>query len=158
MDQRSIVLYLRIKGMQLDAIHSDLVATLDTDAVASLTVAKYAGSASFVPKKDGPPNEPTNVEPDLVGHAILAALAEHPFSSVRELSVDLPSSINYAPAPDSLAWLQATTFTMSPPLFDSRAEANASQYIPRALTAPVDPEIPPMALHRDVGRAVDLLV
>ena len=86
MDQKSIVLYLRMKGMSLEDIHSDLVTTLGTDAVAYTTVTKYARSASFVPKKDGPPNEPTNVEPDLVGHAILAALAEHPFSSVRELS------------------------------------------------------------------------
>jgi hypothetical protein len=34
MGQKSIVLYLRMKGMALDAIHDDLVRTLGKDAVA----------------------------------------------------------------------------------------------------------------------------
>jgi hypothetical protein len=34
MDQKPIVLCLRVKGMALDAIHDDLVPTLEKDAVA----------------------------------------------------------------------------------------------------------------------------
>jgi hypothetical protein len=49
LDQKPIVLYLRMKGMALDAIHEDLVHTLGKDAVAYSTVAKYARSAQFVP-------------------------------------------------------------------------------------------------------------
>jgi hypothetical protein len=40
MDQKPNVLYLRMKGMSLDAIHEDLVRTFKTDAVASSTVTK----------------------------------------------------------------------------------------------------------------------
>jgi hypothetical protein len=41
-DQKPIVLNLRMKGMALDAIHHDLVRTLGKDAVAYSTVTKYA--------------------------------------------------------------------------------------------------------------------
>jgi hypothetical protein len=34
MDQKPIVLYVRMKGMDLDAIHDDLVRALGRDAVA----------------------------------------------------------------------------------------------------------------------------
>jgi hypothetical protein len=47
MDQKSIVPYLRMKGMDLDAIHDDLVHTLGKDAVAYSTVTKYARNAQF---------------------------------------------------------------------------------------------------------------
>jgi hypothetical protein len=46
MDQKPIV-YLRMKGMPLDAIHDDLVRTLGKDAAAYSTVTKYACSAQF---------------------------------------------------------------------------------------------------------------
>jgi hypothetical protein len=45
MDQKPIVLYLRMKGMAVDAIHDDLVRTLEKDAVAYSMVTKYARSA-----------------------------------------------------------------------------------------------------------------
>jgi hypothetical protein len=47
MDQKPIVLYLRMKGMALDAIHDDPVRTLGKGAVAYSTVTKYARSAQF---------------------------------------------------------------------------------------------------------------
>jgi hypothetical protein len=40
MDQKPIVLYLRMKGMTLDTIHDDLVRTLGKDAVVYSTVTK----------------------------------------------------------------------------------------------------------------------
>jgi hypothetical protein len=52
MDQKPIVLYLRMKGMALDAIHDDLVRTLRTDAVTSSTVTRYACSAQFSGQKE----------------------------------------------------------------------------------------------------------
>jgi hypothetical protein len=54
MDQKQIVLYLRMKGMALDAIHDDLVCTLGKDAVAYSTVTKYARSTHF-PAERKPP-------------------------------------------------------------------------------------------------------
>jgi hypothetical protein len=86
MDQKTIVLYLRMKGISLDAIHEDLVRTLCTDAVTDSMVTKYARSAKFSPKKGRPSSEPPVVESSLVDDAILAALADCPFSSIRELS------------------------------------------------------------------------
>jgi hypothetical protein len=88
MDQKPIVLYLRMKGMALGAIHDDLVPTLGKDAVAYSTVTEYACSAQFSGRKEVTPPEAPNVECSPVDDAILTALAEFPFpfSSVRELS------------------------------------------------------------------------
>jgi hypothetical protein len=47
MDQKPIILYLRMKGMALDVIHDTLVRTLGKDAVEYSTVIKYARSAQF---------------------------------------------------------------------------------------------------------------
>jgi hypothetical protein len=52
MDQKPIVLYLRMKWMVLDAIHDDLVRTLGKDAVIDSTATKYARSAQFFGRKE----------------------------------------------------------------------------------------------------------
>jgi hypothetical protein len=87
MDQKPIVIYLRMKGMDLDAIHDDLICTLGKDAVAYSTVTKYARSSQFSGRKETTPPEAPDVERNPVDEAILTALAEFPFpfSSVREL-------------------------------------------------------------------------
>jgi hypothetical protein len=94
MDQKPIVLYLRMKGMVLDAIHDDLVCTHGKDAVAYSTVTKYACSAQFSGRKESTPPEAPDVERSPVNEVILMALAEFPFSSVRQLSrrICLPRS------------------------------------------------------------------
>jgi hypothetical protein len=88
MDQKAIVLclYTRGMGMSLDAIHEDLVRVLGENAVAYSTVTKYVRSEKFPPKNDGPPSQPISLEPGPIGQAILTALADYPFSSVRKLS------------------------------------------------------------------------
>jgi hypothetical protein len=89
MDQKPIVLYLRMKEMALDAIPDDLIHTLGKDAVAYSTVTKYARNTQFSGRKEATPR---------VDEAMLTALAEFPFpflfSSVRELSrmIYLPRS------------------------------------------------------------------
>jgi hypothetical protein len=94
MDQKPIVLYLQMKGMALDSIHDNLVCTLGKDAVAYSTVTKYACSAQFFSRKEAIPPEAPDVERNPVDEAILTALTEFPFSSVRELSrrICLPRS------------------------------------------------------------------
>jgi hypothetical protein len=96
MDQKPIVLDLRMKGMGLDAIHDDLVRTLGKDAVAYSTVTKYACSAQFSGRKEAIPPEAPDVEGSPVDEAIFMVLTEFPFpfSSVRELSqrICLPRS------------------------------------------------------------------
>jgi hypothetical protein len=94
MDHKPIVLYLRMKGMALDAIHDDRVRALGKDNVAYSTVTKYGHSVQFSSLKEATPPEAPDVECSPVDEAILAALAEFPFSSARELSqrICLPRS------------------------------------------------------------------
>jgi hypothetical protein len=96
MDQKPIVLYLRMKEMALDAIHNDLVRTLGKDAVAYSTVTKYARSAPFSGRKEATAPETPDVERSPVDETILTALAEFPFpfSSMHKLSqrICLPRS------------------------------------------------------------------
>jgi hypothetical protein len=98
MDQKPIVLYLRMKEMAFDAIHHDLVRTLGKDAVTYSMVTKYARIAQSSGRKEVTPPEAPDVERSPVDEAILTVLAEFPFpfsfSSVRELSqmICLPRS------------------------------------------------------------------
>jgi hypothetical protein len=104
MDQKPIVIYLRMKGMVLDAIHDDLVRTLGKEAVAHSTVTKSARSAQFSGRKEATSLEAPDVERSPVDEAILTALAEFPFSSVGELSrrICLPRSIMHRHLTQSL--------------------------------------------------------
>jgi hypothetical protein len=79
MDQKPIVVYLRMKGMTLDAIHEDLVRTLGKDAVAYSTVTKYARSAQFSGRKEATHPEAPDVEHSPVDEVIFTTLAEFPF-------------------------------------------------------------------------------
>jgi hypothetical protein len=94
MDQKPIVLYLRMEGMALNAIHDDLLRTHGKDAVVYSRVTKDARSDQFSGRKEASPPEPPDVERSPVDEAILTAFAEFPFSSVRALSrrICLPRS------------------------------------------------------------------
>jgi hypothetical protein len=104
MDQKAIVLSLHMKGIWLDAIHEDVMRVLGESAVAYSTVTKYVRSEKSPPKNDGPLSQPLTVEPGPVDQAILTALADDPFSSVRELSrlTCLPRSTVHRHLTDSL--------------------------------------------------------
>jgi hypothetical protein len=106
MDQKPIVLYLRMNGMVLDAIHDDLARRLGKDAVAYSTVIKYARRAQFSRRKEAASPEAPDVERSPVDEAILTALVEFPFpfSSVRELSrrICLPTSTMHRHVTQSL--------------------------------------------------------
>jgi hypothetical protein len=75
-----------MKGMALDAIHDDLVRMLGKDVVAYSTVTKYARIAQFSGRKETTASEAPDMERSPADEAILTALAEFPFSSVRQLS------------------------------------------------------------------------
>jgi hypothetical protein len=45
MDQKTIVLYLHMKEMEIDAFHEDLVHILGKEAVACSTMTRYARNA-----------------------------------------------------------------------------------------------------------------
>jgi hypothetical protein len=88
MTQRPIVAYLSLKGISAREIHDDIVATFGPDAVSSSSVIRYLREARFPPSKLEP--HPADVQRDLddSDQAILSALEDSPFASVRRLSTD----------------------------------------------------------------------
>jgi hypothetical protein len=97
MMQRPIVAYLSLKGMSAREIHDDIVATLGSDAVSYSSATRHLREARFPPSKPEP--HPADVQSDLddSNQAILAALEDSPFASVRQLCrlTDLPSTTVY---------------------------------------------------------------
>jgi hypothetical protein len=86
MAQRPIVAYLSLRGMLVCEIRDDIVATLGPDVVSYSSVTRYLREAQFPPSK--PELHPADVQRDLddSDQAILAALEDSPFVSVRQLS------------------------------------------------------------------------
>jgi GMP synthase-like glutamine amidotransferase len=101
MTQHPIVASLSLKGMSAREIHDDIVATLGADAVSYSLVTRYLREAQFPPSK--PERHSADVQRDLddSDQAILAALEESPFASVRQLSrlTHLPSTTLYRLSP-----------------------------------------------------------
>jgi hypothetical protein len=151
-----------MKGMALDAIHDDLVRTLEKDAVAYSTVTKYARSAQFRGRKEVTTPEAPDVEHSPVDKAILTALPEFPFlfSSVRELlrGICLPRSIVHRH--EHLT--QSLRFTVRHlrwvPHFDGGTEANSGPDGNRTIAGPLGAKHAPVARHCHLGRVVDLFV
>jgi hypothetical protein len=88
-------------------IHDDIGATLGSDAVSYSSVTRYFRGARFPPSKSEP--YPANVQRDLddSDQAVLAALEDSPFASVRQLSqlTHLPSAIVYRRLTQSLGFV-----------------------------------------------------
>jgi hypothetical protein len=97
MTQRPIVAYLLLKEMLTREIHDDIVATLGPDAVSYTSVTRYLRKARFSPSK--PESHPPDIQKDFddSDQVILAALEDHLFASVRQLSrlTHLPSTTVY---------------------------------------------------------------
>jgi hypothetical protein len=167
MDQKPIVLCLRMKGMALNTIHDDLVRTLGKDVVAYSTVTKYARNSQFSGRKETTTPEAPDVEGSPVDEAILTTLAEFPFpfSSVRELSrrICLPrSTVHRAPCTGTsrnhFASLHRATSSMDPPRFDGGTEADSGPDGNQTITYPLRAKHAPVARHCHLGRVVDLSV
>jgi hypothetical protein len=72
-----------MKGLSAQDIHGELVAVLGSDAIGYSLVPKYRRETRIPPiPRDSPEKPPTTVPDD----AILDALQQQPFSSVRELA------------------------------------------------------------------------
>jgi hypothetical protein len=104
MTERLTVAFPSLKGMSACELHDDIVATLGADAVWYSSVTRYLREARFPPSK--PESHPTDVQRDLddlddldSDQAILTALEDNPFASVRQLSrlthLHLPSTTVY---------------------------------------------------------------
>jgi hypothetical protein len=107
MTQRPIVAYLSLKGMSAREIHDDIVTTLGSDAVSYTSVTRYLREARFPPSK--PELHPADVQGDLddSDQAILTALEDSEFASVRQLSrlTHLPSTTVYRRLTQSLGFV-----------------------------------------------------
>jgi hypothetical protein len=173
MDQKPIVLYLRMKGMGLNAIHDDLVRTLGNDAVVYSMVTKYARSVQFSGRKEATLPEAPDVEGSPVDETIFTDLAEFPFpftftfSSVRELSrrICLPrSTVHRAPAsasasaPHAITSLHNATFSMGLPLLDGGTEADSCSDGNQTIAGPLGANHAPVAQHYHIERIMDLFV
>jgi hypothetical protein len=92
--QRPIVAYLSLEGMSARGVHDNIVTTLGPDAVSYSSVTCDLREARFPPSKPEP--HPTDVQRNLddSDQAILVALEDSPFASVRQLSrlTHLPST------------------------------------------------------------------
>jgi hypothetical protein len=86
MDQRSIALYVSVKGLSAKAIHQELIQTLGAEAVVYWTVVWHLLAAKFPGQSNDAPDEVGVTRTDSVNAAILKALTDNSFSSVRELS------------------------------------------------------------------------
>jgi hypothetical protein len=97
MEERSIVLYLDRKGLIAQVIHDDLVPTLGEEATAYSTVTDSLRAALIIPCDGTPFSAATSPHIDESDEAILRALEELPFSSVRQLSraTYLPNTMGY---------------------------------------------------------------
>jgi hypothetical protein len=76
MDQRSIVLYLHLKGLLAHVIHDDLVSTLDSKAVGYSSVTRYLREAKLVTAEVTLDREASSPRLDDSNRAISGALEE----------------------------------------------------------------------------------
>jgi hypothetical protein len=83
MDQRTICLYLSRKGFSAYAIHEELVHILGPDIIACSTVTYHLRASRWTAQTEERHSDPP---PDVVDNAILEALDQIPFASVRELA------------------------------------------------------------------------
>jgi hypothetical protein len=86
MTQHPIVAYLSLKGMSAREIHDDIAATLGPDSVSYSSVTRYLYEARFPPSKSESHLADVQRDLDDSDQAILAALEDGPFASVRQLS------------------------------------------------------------------------
>jgi hypothetical protein len=86
MDQQSIVMWLSLKGLNAFEIHTDLVATLKGEAKSDSTVMCCRRRPSFSSLKTLQPSESPAPILNESDEAILLALSEGSFASVRQLA------------------------------------------------------------------------
>jgi hypothetical protein len=83
MDQRSICLFLAMKGLSASEVHKGLVAVLGLEVIASSTVAGYLWQRQFPAIFPEPSDEPPTT---IIDDGILEAINKQSFSSVRKLA------------------------------------------------------------------------
>jgi hypothetical protein len=97
MDQKSIVLYFDLKGINAINIHKDLMATIKEDAMLYALVMRYLRSSNFSVSTDHEPEERLAPSVKQLNKIILLALGGELFASIRQLAraTHLPPSTVY---------------------------------------------------------------
>jgi hypothetical protein len=104
MEQRSICLFLAMKGLSARAIHNELTDVLGADAIAYSTVTLHLRRRLFPTILVDPPDDsPTTI----VDQAIRDTLETQPFSSIRELAkpTRIPTTTVYRHLTQSLGFV-----------------------------------------------------
>jgi hypothetical protein len=83
MDQCTICLYLRRKGFSAQAIHEELVQILGPDAITYSMVTYHLRASRWTAQTEERHSGPF---PDVIDNAVLEALDQTPFASMRELA------------------------------------------------------------------------
>jgi hypothetical protein len=122
MDQRLIVVYLNRKGWTLQVIHGDLVATLGEEAIAYSTATNYLRAAQIILRDATACSDATSIHLDESDEAILRALEDLAFSSVRQLSraTHLPKTTVYRRPSEKLGFMARHLQWVSHILSDDR--------------------------------------
>jgi hypothetical protein len=104
MAQRSICLFLALKGLLARAICDELTAVLVADAIACSIITKYLRQRQFTSILVSAPEEPAMI---VIDQAILDALEQYPFSSIRELTrlIRIPTTTVYLHLTQSLGFM-----------------------------------------------------
>jgi hypothetical protein len=105
MDQRSIRLFLALKGLSARAVDNGFTAVLGADAIACSIVTKCLRPRQFTSiPVDRPPEEPATI---VVDQAMFDALKQYPFSSILELAlfICIPASTVHPHLMQSLSFV-----------------------------------------------------
>jgi hypothetical protein len=86
MDLESIALFLAMKKLSVTAIHAEINNVLGPSTVAYSTVTRYLRKRNFDGRSEPTPLEPEIEGTDSIDEAILQALDETPFASIRQLA------------------------------------------------------------------------
>ena len=107
MDQKTICLYLELKGMNAMEIYIELNTVLGSNAVSYSTITKYLRSGKISSKEEKYEIIEQNQSEKLIDDAILSALAREPSASVRRIAnmTMLPKSSVYRHLTSSLGFV-----------------------------------------------------
>jgi hypothetical protein len=130
MDQRLIALYLTKKGLSATAIHRDLEETLGLEAVTYSAVTMFLRTLSFRGETEEEEIGDHDKPLDEVDQAILKALADEPFSSVRELA-HVPIQNYGASVSHVFPWLYGWPSLLGAPSAVTRSEGKKGRTLER---------------------------
>jgi hypothetical protein len=86
MDLKSIMFYLSQNGLSVQYIHFDIVYTFEPDTIGYSTLTLYLRDVRCAGSMDPEAVPDHDHKPEDTDQATLAALSEHLFTSIRELS------------------------------------------------------------------------